>query len=244
MQKNTRRYVTAIALIISGILVGFMGDILRVNFAIFGYFVSQFHTTGILVSIAGIAYLLSIGVQSSLKIFSPRQEDFRELRQRVQNEPEKVEPVWELGRAKLELYFDRNLSQINYIFWLSVIVMIVGFSFILYGISQTLVPVSSQAINATHTPSSSTITPAIVGSVAGVITEFIGATFLFIYRSTIQQAASHIKTLERINSVGMAMKILDTISNESKELQDKTKAEMVRMLLSENDTSPVKNEEK
>lgn len=125
-----------------------------------------------------------------------------------------------------------------------VIVMIVSFGFIIYGISQIFVPVSLQPINATHTPSSSIINPAIIGSVAGLITEFIGATFLFIYRSTIQQAASHIKTLERINSVGMAMKILDTISNESKELQDKTKAEMVRMLLSENDISPVKTEEK
>jgi hypothetical protein len=35
----------------------------------------------------------------------------------------------------------------------------------------------------------------------------------------------------------MAMKILDTISNESKELQDKTKAEMAQRLLSSEPTS-------
>ncbi|MGZ3643806.1 MAG: TRADD-N-associated membrane domain-containing protein, partial [Ktedonobacteraceae bacterium] len=61
-------------------------------------------------------------------------------------------------------------------------------------------------------------TPALIGALAGIITEFIGATFLFIYRSTVQQAANYMKTLERINSVGMATKILDTISNKSQEL--------------------------
>jgi lysylphosphatidylglycerol synthetase-like protein (DUF2156 family) len=147
MQKNTRKYVTAVALIISGFFVGFGGNILELNFYIFRYFVDDIHVTGTLISIAEIVYFLSIRIQSSLKSFSPLQEDFMELRQRVQSEPEKVESVWELGRAKLELYFDRNLSQINYIFWLSVIVMIVGFGFILYGISQTFVPISAQAIN-------------------------------------------------------------------------------------------------
>jgi hypothetical protein len=50
-----------------------------------------------------------------------------------------------------------------------------------------------------------------------VVTELIGATFLFLYRSTIQQAAGYAKTLERINSVGMAMQILDSIPEEARD---------------------------
>ena len=69
------------------------------------------------------------------------------------------------------------------------------------------------------------------GSIVGVITEFIGATFLFVYRSTVEQAVNYTRTLERINSVGMAMKILDTISDDSRELRDQTKAEIVKLLL-------------
>jgi hypothetical protein len=72
----------------------------------------------------------------------------------------------------------------------------------------------------------------LLSGVSGIITEFIGATFLFLYRSTIQQATNHIKTLERINSVGMAVKILDTISVDSKKLQDETKAEIVTLCAS------------
>jgi nitrate reductase gamma subunit len=126
------------------------------------------------------------------------------------------------------LYFDRNLSQINYIFWLSVAVMSVGFVLILYGMSRSLVP---PADGAASTPGG--VTPAVIGGTAGVITEFIGATFLWLYRSTIQQASTYTITLERIHAVGMAMQILDTISAESVQLRDSTKADIVRALLAQ-----------
>jgi hypothetical protein len=70
------------------------------------------------------------------------------------------------------------------------------------------------------------------GGITGIITEFIGATFLFVYRSTIQQAGTYMQTLESINSVGMAMQILDTISPDSTKLPDQTKAQIVVSLLS------------
>lgn len=156
----------------------------------------------------------------SIHSISLQRAEIERLHERADKEPEKIKPAWDLAKARLELYFDRNLSQINYIFWLSVIVMAVGFCFILYGIRNTFASTQSNFI-----------TPAVISGLAGVITEFIGATFLFLYRSTIQQAASYTQTLERINSVGMAMQILDTISSDSKELQDKTKAEIVKILL-------------
>jgi len=153
-------------------------------------------------------------------------EEFNQARKRAEAEPEKAKPAWDLARVKLELYFDRNLKQINYIFWLSVLVMIVGFAFILFGAAKIFDTANS-------VPNTDTINPAVVTTVAGVITEFIGATFLFIYKSTIQQASNYTQTLERINSVGMAMQIVDSISDESKELQDKTKAELVKLLLAQ-----------
>lgn len=172
--------------------------------------------------------------------YRPEMED---AIKRIQNEPEKVKPAWDLARLKLELYFDRNLSQINSIFWLSVVVMLVGFVFILFGISLAFTPtltqqsINTQGINGTSANAQPNA-PALIGGIAGIITEFIGATFLFLYRSTIQQAASFTKTLERINSVGMAMQILDTISSESKELQDKTKADIIKLILSSGGASP------
>ena len=65
------------------------------------------------------------------------------------------------------------------------------------------------------------------------ITQFIGATFLFIYRSTIQQPINYSRTLERINSVGMAMQILDTMPDATtpEDLKSKTKASLVQLLV-------------
>jgi hypothetical protein len=112
----------------------------------------------------------------------------------------------------------------------------VGFGFILFGISRAFSPGPMAAAGGSATLGG--VTPAVVATVAGLITEFIGATFLILYRSTIQQAAGYTKALERINAVGMAMQILDTLSGESRDLQDRTKAEMVKLLLIHGETLP------
>jgi hypothetical protein len=139
---------------------------------------------------------------------------------KVEAEPEKAKPAWDLARATLEAYFNRNLSQITSIFWLSVIVMVIGFAIIVGGI-----------IKAFQDPD--VLGPAGIAATCGLITEFIGATFLFIYRSTIQQAIDYSQTLERINSVGMAMQILDTMPDQTKsdDLKSQTKATLVELLV-------------
>jgi len=98
--------------------------------------------------------------------------------------------------------------------------MVVGFVIIVWGIWQAI-----------RSPDS--IAPAAIAAGAGIITEFIGATFLFVYRSAIEQAINYSKTLERINSVGMAMKILDTMPDEARpdDLKSKTKASLVELLI-------------
>jgi hypothetical protein len=191
-----------------------------------------FPALGYLVIALGLAFLLK-PVLSSL-IHTPRRpatgpliNELERAISRLEAEPEKAKPAWDLARVRLELYFDRNLRQVNQIFWLSVSVMGVGFIFILVGISYLFLPTTD-----TRTANGG-IDAAVLSGIAGVITEFIGATFLFIYRSTVQQAAGYTQTLERINSVGMAMQILDTISNEARELRDRTKADIVRLLLSQ-----------
>lgn len=159
-------------------------------------------------------------VAYSIKQVSTSRENLLKAESKVEAEPEKIKPSWDLARITLESYFNRNLNQVTYIFWLSVAVMIIGLVIITWGISQAI-------------QSPKTVTPAVIASIAGVITEFIGATFLFIYRSTIQQAINYSQTLERINSVGMAMQILDTMPDETKpdDLKNQTKAILVELLV-------------
>ena len=147
-------------------------------------------------------------------------EKLREAESKSEKEPENSKYAWDVARVTLESYFNKNLSQVSQIFWLSVLVMFIGFGIIIWGITQAI-----------QQPNSSL--PAVITGLAGVITELIGATFLFIYRSTIQQAATYTKTLERINSVGMAMAILDMIPNNVKDnnLKHSTRAAVVKMLM-------------
>jgi len=125
-------------------------------------------------------------------------EKIAEAESKLEANPEKAKPAWDLARITLESYFNRNVHQVTFIFWLSVISMIAGFLIIAWGISQVMISQNATAL-------------AWLTGLAGTITEFLGATFLYLYRSTIQQAMKNIRTLEHINSVGMAMQILDTI---------------------------------
>jgi hypothetical protein len=167
---------------------------------------------------AGVVWLVRVSAATRQ---ASRRLDTRvaNAEQRVENEPEKAKPAWDLARVTLEAYFARNLTQINYIFYLSIVVIVLGFVITSWGISRAFnQPDKWQA--------------ALIATSAGTITQFIGATFLFIYRSTLQQAVRYTKTLERINSVGMAMAILDTMSDDTDApLKSKTKAELVKLLV-------------
>ena len=174
-------------------------------------------------TLAVLALLSFVIIQrQSRTALKKSKEDIAQAEAKVEAQPEKAKPAWDLARATLEAYFNRNLSQITSIFWLSVVVMTVGFGILIWGLSQAI-----QSPNA--------ILPAAIAGAAGVITEFIGATFLFVYRSTIQQAINYSKTLERINSVGMAMQILDTMPDKTSkdDLKSKTKATLVALLVSQ-----------
>jgi hypothetical protein len=155
----------------------------------------------------------------SRKSKAKSQQRITQAEAKVTEQPEKVRPAWDLARVTLDSYFNSNLRQINYIFWLSVAVMTVGFSILMWGIVQAM-----------NKPDN--LSAAILATVAGIITEFIGATFLIIYKSTVQQAIDYSKSLERINSIGMAMQILDTMPDETsdRDLKSKTKAVLVELL--------------
>jgi hypothetical protein len=124
--------------------------------------------------------------------------------ERHSEEPGKVKPVWDMAQITLEIYFNRNLSQIRWIFWLSIVVMSLGFILIFYGI-----------VLGYQNPKENWIVAGI-GGIAGVLTEFIGATFLFIYKSSILQADKYTEILERMNFVGMAMQMLDSVAEQNK----------------------------
>jgi hypothetical protein len=139
------------------------------------------------------------------------------------SQPEKAKPAWDVAKVTLESYFNRNLAQIRYIFVISIVVILVGFGIIAWGI-----------VRAIQYPDDAL--PDAIATGAGVMVEIIGATLLKMYQSSINQAMSYTEILERINAVGMAMQILDTMNVGATEnnLKDKVKADIIRSLMTQN----------
>jgi hypothetical protein len=146
------------------------------------------------------------------------------LEKKVETAPDKVKPAWELAQFTLERYFQRNLKQVNAIYWLSIAVMGAGFFVVVWGVRISI---------ADHKG----VTIGLIASASGILTEFISLTFMVIYRSTMSQANEYVSVLERINTVGMAMQILDSMADGKSELKDTTRAQIIALLLS---SSPAK----
>jgi hypothetical protein len=159
-----------------------------------------------------------------------REQKIETVEQRVREHPEKPQLAWDLARAKLENYLDRNLSQVRSIYWLTLMVMLCGFGFVSYGLFQV-------SKNPDQLPVS------IVASASGVLISFIGGSFLLIYRSILAQSKEYVTVLERINAVGMAVQVIATIPEASAELKSQTKAELAKQLLNLYARSPLMNKE-
>jgi hypothetical protein len=137
---------------------------------------------------------------------------------RFAKEPEKAAPAWTVAQARMEQFFGRNLLQANLIFVVSLVVMAVGFGFVVYGIKLGL---SNPAALSTS----------YLAGAFGALSEFIGVTFLVVYRSTLTEANSFMSVLERINTVGMAVQILDSIPDADAALKNQVRAELVQLLV-------------
>lgn len=123
---------------------------------------------------------------------------------------------WELARVKLESYLNRNLDQVRAIFWLSVVLMTAGFCLIMFGVWLMLQGRTDASM---------------VGAGSGVLVEFIGASLLKLYQSIMGQARRYVQVLERINAVGMAVRILDGIDGTEHELKQRALVDVSRSLL-------------
>jgi XisI protein len=182
-------------------------------------------------SFVGISVMLIFGVILGLIIWSildnlpdyltyVTESNYQEALNRTAQSQD-LKPAWDISTATLSAYFNRNLRQIDWIFRFSVIVMLAGFG--LVGVTIAL---------AYQKPNLALI---IVGSVTGTLTQIIGVIFLFIYRSSINQANQSCEILTITNYIGTAMQILDGI-NQKEDLVplDKLidiKMEIVKLLL-------------
>jgi len=182
--------------------------------------IDSLKVTGALVSIATLGTLIT-DMFVDRRTAAKQEKKIAQIEVRAEEAPEKTKFAWDLARVTLGAYFDRNLSQVKMIFFVAVTVMAVGFIFIIWGINLAIT--KPEVVKTSY-----------IAAASGIITEFIGVTFMVIYRSTMAQANQFMEVLERINTVGMAVQILDAIPEQETQLKNSTRAEIVALLLSVN----------
>lgn len=128
--------------------------------------------------------------------------------------------AWDVAQAKLEEYWDRNLSQVTIIFYIALAVIVAGFGILAWGLGSGFQNPAKRDI-------------AFASVAAGVITEFIGATVMVVFRSVAQQARAYVGTLSRINSVGMAVGLLNEITDN--QLKDSVRSKIAETLIDRTD---------
>lgn len=175
---------------------------------------------------AGALIYLIITALDAAKLAGERIE-IAAVQELAHENPGKPQFAWDLARVKLESYLDRNLNQVRSIFGLTLVVMLCGFGFVLYGL-----------YHAFENPEKLPIS--IVASASGVIISFIGGSLLLIYRSILSQSKDYVTVLERINAVGMAVHVIASIPDEDIEQKNLSKAELARQLLTLYASAPSK----
>lgn len=208
-----RTIVGVFAATIIGVAVLFFGEIYLTDV--------QFKIAQIVAfTLLGFAFITSfvISVYQDLLKKEKQTERIEILEEELKSNPKETLSAWELAKLNLQGYLDRNLRQVSAIFYLSVFVMLIGFGLIIYGVYRAFE--NPEMLN-----------PSILVSCSGLIVNFIGATFLIIYRSTINQAKNYVEVLERINAVGMSIQILESLDDDQNELKQNTTAEIAKELL-------------
>jgi hypothetical protein len=203
-----------------GIIAGMLGIVLLIP-------------TGIIYTADYIQYLRHF----DQRISEAQSEAIREAQQSLSL----GESPWKNASRILDAYYQRNLGQITKIYNTSIRVMVAGFMLIIFSIAlgiffaafedqdeyQTrmlqileketsisqISPEQLQVLLERPDGNAATII-SFVGVGAGIITNFIGATFLFLYQTTIKQASEYTESLAKTNTVGISMEILSTLITE------------------------------
>lgn len=160
--------------------------------------------------------------RQSLKV--KRDEEIQQAEQSLKGADEgKPLAAWELARVNLEKYLDRNLDQVFQIFWVVVGAMIIGFIFQIAGIVSLY--------KSSGTDKYLILYKSMVVTGSGLLVQFISATFILVYRSTMSQAKDYVDVLERMNAVGMSLQVVESIGGEDTKLKNEAKSELAKKIL-------------
>ena len=103
--------------------------------------------------------------------------------------------VWDVARMQLESYVNRVFIAVRHVLYVTIAAILVGWALIVAGV-----------VLAFRDPDA--LTPAVLAAASGILSQFIGTTFLLIHKSVVKQSSDVVNLLERLTAVGMSVQIL------------------------------------
>ncbi|MGL5755685.1 MULTISPECIES: TRADD-N-associated membrane domain-containing protein, partial [Bacteria] len=168
-----------------------------------------------LISFFSFFLLISIKNNREENVIKEKLEEKQnEIKLAEKENPLKIGPIWELGRLELGENITQARKKADLIFYFSIAFIIIGF----IGLCWSIFLLFSSQINIS-----------ILIAVGSIILEFFGGTFIFLYKTTISQLNKNIEILDKINNVGMSLRILDSLDPSSEVF--KAKIEISKLLI-------------
>jgi hypothetical protein len=158
-------------------------------------------------------YVTLLGIRYSFRQSAKRngekriakvEEKLAEAEDQAKKNPQSSKPIWEMSYYQRERFIEINIKQNNDIFRLAFRMIVFGLILIILGLSRDFMYPSTDP------------NVAWAAVIAGLITQFIAATILVIFKLVFQQTMEYFKTVERMASIGVAMTMMDTLSDEER----------------------------
>lgn len=134
------------------------------------------------------------------------------LQEEADEDPSNIRKAWRADRQFMHNYLSRNLGQNRQIFWTSLVMIPIGFAVIVVGSIVSIIGTPRSGENIASSIGVLSLPEWII--ITGLITEFLAATILFIYKSTFSQTSRYFRELARLNIVGIAAQMVDTINDD------------------------------
>lgn len=212
--------------IIESLVVGFV--FLFLTYQIYNK-IFNFALGKIVVYIFGLSTIISFAVfvscffnyKESKKIEKLDEEARREERELSEIDPEKrvlrAEKMFRVNQKELMRYYDMNLAQTKFLSVLGIMMIIVG----------ALIVTASLYIYTSSSHADKVVL--FVGSLSGVVVDFIGAVFIKMYTKTIEAAVKFHAKFAESNNLLLANSIANKIDDDK--MREETLSEISKMLI-------------
>ena len=227
LQKNpkTRRNILIIlcTLSIFSIILGFTSHYYKYDESIEITFFILFTIS----TYTSLVILKSYKKSNSIEELNNVRSERNEIIQRISQETHKngITDIILLNLNRLSEYYTINLAQAKNSYRYSIIGVCIGTLIFIYCVWSFI---GNDNAN---------ITVTIIGSIMGIITDFIAATYFYLYKKSIEQLNMYFKELIKIQDTMLAIELCNKIDTQSKEYNESIKS-IVMELLKRNSRNP------